>query len=57
MESQLEVLEETMASPEMARDYPKLQQLHEEAAAIKQGMADKYSEWETLSQEEHDSTS
>jgi len=55
LESQLGVLEEKMASPEMARDYPRLQQLHEEAAAIKKDMEDKYSEWEGLSQEEQDS--
>ena len=52
IEEQLEDLEMKMSAPEVARDYPKLQEFHEQADDLKKRLDEKYTEWESLSQEE-----
>ena len=51
MEREIESLQEEMASPSVARNYPRLQELHERAEEIRGALGGKYREWEGLIQE------
>jgi hypothetical protein len=51
LEQSLEEVEREMENPGLARDHLALQQLHERATEIRQGLDQRYEEWEDLQEE------